>query len=409
MSARRTLLVVSGGGEAVAGIRRAQEMGLHVVVSDADPNAPGLALADDRLLVSTYDVAGTVAAARRFHKEVRSVDGVICIASDVALTVASVAQALELPGVPLELALLSNDKLALKRRLLRARIATPAFADAATPADLRSFLAEYGYPLVVKPVDSRGARGVVLLKDDGDDLGWAHRTALRESPSGRVIVERFLEGPQISTESLVIDGEVHTIGLADRNYEHLERFAPYVIENGGEMPTRLDADAQASVSELVRRAVTELGISSGVVKGDIVLCENVPHVIELAVRLSGGYLCTYEIPLSTGVDFVGQAIAIALGDKPNPEDLRPTRRLGVAQRWLFPPPGRVHRVSGIEQAAARTGVALCEMRVREGDLVRPISNHSARAGVVIATGVTRAQALQRALTAIDDIDIQVSC
>ena len=59
MSARRTLLVVSGGGEAVAGIRRAQEMGLHVVVSDADPNAPGLALADDRLLVELliYDRA----------------------------------------------------------------------------------------------------------------------------------------------------------------------------------------------------------------------------------------------------------------------------------------------------------------------------------------------------------------
>ena len=110
----RTLLVVSGGAEAVPGIRLAKRMGLHVVVSDGSAAAPGLAEADDSLIASTYDVAATIAAATEYSRTVRRLDGVMCIAADVPVTVASVAAALGLPGIPLEAARLAADKLAMK-------------------------------------------------------------------------------------------------------------------------------------------------------------------------------------------------------------------------------------------------------------------------------------------------------
>ena len=75
-------------------------MGLHVVVSDGSPDAPGLAIADDTLIASTYDVEATVAAATRYHETVRPIDGVICIASDVPLTVAAVARRARPAGRP---------------------------------------------------------------------------------------------------------------------------------------------------------------------------------------------------------------------------------------------------------------------------------------------------------------------
>ena len=78
----KTLLVISGGLEAVPGILKAKEMGLHVVVSDYNPEAPGFAYADDQIIASTYDVAETVAAAENYHKNVRPIDGVICVSSD---------------------------------------------------------------------------------------------------------------------------------------------------------------------------------------------------------------------------------------------------------------------------------------------------------------------------------------
>jgi biotin carboxylase len=403
----RTLLVVSGGSEALAGIARARAMGLHVLVSDGDPLAPGLAAADDRLLASTYDIEATVAAARHYNRS-RPIDGVICIASDVPLTVATVAAELGLPSVSVDAARLSGDKLAMKRRLAAHGVAIPDFACVPTAADLRAYVSLRGYPVVVKPVDSRGARGVLLLRDASVDLAWAHTTARRESPTGRVMVERFLAGPQLSTESLVVDGVAHTPGVADRNYEFLKRFAPYVIENGGALPSGIDRAARVAVCDVVQRAARALGVRHGVLKGDVVIHDGLPHVIEVAVRLSGGYLCTHEIPLSTGVDFVGQAIRIALGETPRAEDLRPTRNVGVAQRWLFPTPGRVTRVSGVEAVAARPEVALCEVRAHPGDLLPAVSSHRSRAGVVIATGATREQALVHARAGVADIAIETA-
>lgn len=405
MAGERTLLVVSGGVEALPGVVRARELGLHVVLSDGDPDAPGFAVADERLLASTYDVAATVAAARRYHRERRRIDGVICIASDVPLTVASVAAELGLPGVPLQTACLSADKLALKHRLVEHGVATADFAEILSCAQLRAHAARHGYPLVVKPADSRGARGVLLLREEPPELGWAYAAAQHESPTGRVIAESFLEGAQISTESLLVDGRAHTVGVVDRNYEHLERFAPYIIENGGELPSALAPETRRAVEALIQQTAAAIGLRDGVLKGDIVMCAGEPYVIEVAVRLSGGYQCTHEIPLSTGVDFVGLAIRIALGEKPSSADLRPTRSVGVAQRWMFPAPGRVTRVAGASEVSARPEVALCEVRVREGDLVPPVSSHRSRAGLVIATGATRRQAIEHASRAVADVQI----
>jgi biotin carboxylase len=398
----KTLLVVSAGTEAVAGIERARAMGLHVVASDGNPDAQGMAAADDILVASTYDVAATVEAARRYHEQVRPIDGVICIASDVPLTVASVADELGLPGIPVAAARLATDKLAMKECFASAGVPVPWFIAVESAEQLRALVAEHGCPLVLKPVDSRGARGVLLL-EAGVDLDWAYATSAAQSPTGRLLLERYLPGPQISTESIVIGGQAVTIGLADRNYRQLARFAPFMIEDGGELPTRLDDGERQQVLDVVQRAADAMGIRDGVVKGDIVLDQGQAHVIEIAPRLSGGYLCTYEIPLSTGVDFVGAAIRVALGERVDPADLRPRYARGVAQRWLFPVAGRVRAIGGTEEVAARPEVALLEVRVAVGDVVGQVDSHPARAGVVITTGKTREDAVEAAERAVGDV------
>ena len=110
----KTLLIISGGIEAVPGIQRAKEMGLYVVVSDGSPTAPGFEYADDYIIVSTYNVDETVQKSKLYHETVRQFDGVMCIASDVPLTVASVANELGLPGISIASAELAMDKMAMK-------------------------------------------------------------------------------------------------------------------------------------------------------------------------------------------------------------------------------------------------------------------------------------------------------
>jgi biotin carboxylase len=297
------------------------------------------------------------------------------------------------------------DKLAMKRKFLADGVPVPWFAPIDSAMELERVVLEEGFPLILKPVDSRGARGVLLLTPEVE-LQWAFELSLEHSPSGHLIVERYLEGPQLSTESLILDGAAHTIGVSDRNYGRMAEFAPFVVEDGGELPSRLPAQSLADAHGVVEAAARSLGVTNGVIKGDIVIHQDKAYVIEVAPRLSGGHFCTVEIPFSTGVDFVGNAIRIALGEKVTPEELVPRHHKHLCQRYLFPQPGRVSRISGADDVAARQELVHCEIRVAVGDTIGPIENHPGRAGVVMATGNSRDQAISHAQTAVRDIFIE---
>jgi biotin carboxylase len=406
MTSGRTLWIVSGGAEAVPGIQRARAMGLHVVVSDMNPAAPGFQVADDAIVANTYDADGTVAAAVEYHQHTRPIDGVMCMAADVPLTVASVAAALSLPGISIESARLASDKLAMKQAFQRAGIPIPWFQPIGSIDELRGAAAERGFPLVLKPIDGRGARGVLRLTER-TDLAWALAHARSQSRSGATMVEEYLAGPQISTEGLLVEGTGTTCGFIDRNYEHLETFAPYIVENGGEQPSALARPAQRQISTVAMNAGRAIGIRSGNVKGDMVWTDRGPYVIEIAARLSGGWMSTDQIPLGAGVDLIGCAIRLALGETVPVEDIRPRWHRGVAIRYFFPPPGRVASIDGAEAFAGVPWVHRLGFFVEPGEVVEPITDHTKRAGFVITTGATREEAVERAEAVVNAIRIRI--
>jgi biotin carboxylase len=389
----------------VPGIQRARALGLHVVVSDMNPAAPGFKDADDAVVANTYDADATAAAALDYHKTKRPIDGVMCMAADVPVTVATVAAALNLPGIPVASARLAADKLAMKQAFARAGIPIPWFQAVASLEELRQVAAERGLPLVLKPIDGRGARGVLRLTND-TDLAWAFAHARGQSRAGSVMVEEYLAGPQISTEGLLVGGVGTTCGFIDRNYEHLETFAPYIVENGGEQPSALALPAQRQISTVAMDAGRAMGITSGSVKGDMVWTSRGPYVIEIAARLSGGWMSTNQVPLGTGVDLIGCAIRLALGEKVPAEDLQPRWHRGVAIRYFFPRPGRVESIDGTEAFANVPWVHRFGFFVEPGEVVQPTTDHTKRAGFVITTGSTREEAVDRAHMVVEQVRIR---
>jgi biotin carboxylase len=402
----KTLLIVSGGIEAADAAIRAREMGFHVVVSDIDPDAPGFAHAHDRLIANVYGPQDTLAAARAYHRNKRKIDGVICVAADAPMTAALVAEELGLAGVSVETAMLASDKLAMKQRFQAAGVEIPWFAPIASPEELRAVIAERGNDLVIKPADSRGSRGVQRIARVAD-LDAAFALAKSHSPMGRVMVEQYLEGPQVSTESIVTGGRCFTPGFSDRNYEFLETHAPFFVENGGDLPSRLPQDIQAKVKDLVARAAAALGVTNGTVKGDIVVYKGVPHVIELAARLSGGFFCTREIPLNTGVDFIGCAIKVALGENIPASELEPKRQIPVIQRYAFPKAGRIASITGEQEARMLPGIAGIVVTAKPGDIILPAGDKRPSAAMVLATGPSHEAALASANAAISHLSFEV--
>ena len=131
-------------------------------------------------------------------------------------------------------------------------------------------------------------------------------------------------------------------------------------------------------------------------------------MIELAARLSGGFFCTREIPLNTGVDFVGAAIKVALREAVSPEDLESRTSTPVVQRYVFPKPGRVVRVSGAEEARRVTGVADLIVTAKPGDIIPPAGDKRPSAAMVLTTGATREAALTAANDALALLQVETA-
>jgi len=396
---------VGGGQEAVPGIKLAKSMGLRVLVSDVEHVAPGVFCADESLICSTYDVEKTLDQVLKYVDDNESINGVLSLGSDVPLTVATVASNLKLPGISIESATLASNKLLMKERFAAEKVSIPWFQKLKSSTELKNIVSQTSKEFVIKPVDSRGARGVLLV-DKYSDHDWAFEESLSYSPTNQVMIEEFLDGPQVSTESLMVDGKCFTVGFADRNYEFMRKYAPYIIENGGDLPSHLPKNVQNEIHNLIESAAQALGIRNGVVKGDVVYHNGRPYIIEIAARLSGGYFCTHQIPLNTGINFVEKAIRQTLGETISPSELRPIRNRGVAQRYFFAPTGRVEKIEIPAWITHDPDIAFFELNISEGEIVPQVSNHTARCGNVITTGIDRNSAIAKAESVIAAIDIK---
>ncbi|MBI9109625.1 ATP-grasp domain-containing protein [Maridesulfovibrio ferrireducens] len=405
---KKTLIIIGAGLETIPVIQKAVEMGLHVVATDLNPEAPGFKYAHETVIGCVYTPEKSVEALKLWAAKGKKPDGIMCAAVDAPHTVAAVADFFGIQAVSNETAALATDKLAMKNRFKETGIPIPWYKELFDADELRKNFTKRKESLVIKPVDSRGARGVLRLEYGSDtlpDLQWAFEHAQHESPAGRVMIESYLNGPQISTEGFVVNGKTYTPGFSDRNYEYIDRFSPHIIENGGQLPSFLSDETQQEVKELTGMAAIALGINNGVFKGDMVVHNGKPYVIEIAARLSGGYFCTHEIPWNTGVDFIGTAIRLAIGETPAPKDMIPVFQEGVAQRYLFPDQGKVVRIEGIEEALAIDGIRMVEIRTQAGSIIPPTTNHPARAGVVMGVAETREKAVENVNKAVNCIKI----
>ncbi|MBL4889578.1 MAG: ATP-grasp domain-containing protein [Candidatus Lindowbacteria bacterium] len=325
------LMIVGAGPMQLPAISIAREMGLQTLVTDYNPEAPGLAQADISEIMSTKDIEGSVRVARHYRHQLK---GVLTVGTDASLTVAAIAGALGLPGIHYDAAENATHKLKMRRALQKAGVPIPEFGSAWTIDEAREVADRIGYPVVVKPVDNMGSRGVVkVLGPSKVEDGFRH--AISASTSGEVLVEEFMEGPELSIDALVVDGEIICTGIADR----IIGLPPYFIELGHTIPSRMSDEDTTRAVAAMSAAVKALQITNGAAKGDIKMTPDGPKIGECAARLSGGWMSSHTYPYSAGYSMVRGAIEIALGREPQiPE---PLRRVSV-ERALIAAPERSH-------------------------------------------------------------------
>lgn len=181
-------------------IKKAKELGLYVIAVDMDCNAVGFPYADLPLVISTLDTENVLKAAEEHH-----IDGIMTIASDRPMnTVAVVAEKLGLTSVSVDTALKATNKFEMRKALQDFGVPVPRFARVSDIKAFREALATMTPPVILKPVDNSGSRGIFKLDryDDPDAVDAAYNYTKGFSQSGDIIVEEFMTGREVSVETL---------------------------------------------------------------------------------------------------------------------------------------------------------------------------------------------------------------
>ncbi len=394
-----TIMIIGAGEMQVPAIREAQKMGLTTVVLDYNPNAPGMGLADYPVEMSTRDFEGCVRVARDFQEG--DINGVITVGTDASLSQAAVAEALDLPGIKFDIAEKATNKVKMRRAFAEENIPQPDFRGIWDFEEAREAARDLGYPLVIKPADNMGGRGVKKIEDE-DDLLEAFQAAKKASPRGEIIIEEYLEGDEFSSDALFWDGELIHQVLADRIIER----EPYFIETGHILPSGAPEKTQKEILKVAEKAARALGISVGAAKGDIKMTPEGPRVLEMAARLSGGYMSGYTYPLATGRSIIRDALKIAVGQKPDCP-VNPTGRRVAVEKAILPANGEIRKITGHEKLMEMDGVEEIFIKSEVGEQVQKPKSNLDKPANVIVTGPDHQSALSRAEEAVKTINFEV--
>lgn len=250
------------------------------------------------------------------------IDGITTIATDIAVpTISYVAAALGLPANSMETAMKATDKGLMRQAFLDYGCAVPRFAVLDSTDTRRPDIA---FPVIVKPSDRSGSRGVARV-DKPDQLEAALKVALAESITGRAVVEEFIEGTEISIESISYDGNHYILAVTDK----VTTGAPHFVEVAHHQPGSLPfVIKQRCIAETLK-ALDALGIKNGAGHTEIkITADGQPYLIETGARMGGDFIGSHLVPLSTGYDFLKGVIEVALGKFTIP-DLPLQRHAGV--------------------------------------------------------------------------------
>jgi biotin carboxylase len=388
---RTSILVIAAGPLQVPAIEEAAVLGVRTVAVDANPLAPGMALADARHVVDILDAPAVERIAR-----MEKVAGVMTLCTDAPVrSVAAVGAALGLPALSPEAAANATDKRLMRKALTANGVPVPRFWEVESAEAALAAAEALAYPVALKAPCSSGSRGVYRVDTPGD-LARRFVQARGYQPHGSLLLEEWMDGPEVSVEGVCCREQVHVVQVTDK----LLFPGPFPVEAGHTQPSRLPAATVARIRAATEAGVRALGVSACAFHAELMVTRDGPKIVEIGARLGGDRIATHLTPLSTGVNLLRAAIMIALGQDP---DITPKRARGAAIRYFHAAGcGTVETVEGLDEIPSLPGLELLyaaserDGPLRPGFVIGEVRSSLDRYGHVVFSGDDAAQAAERA-------------
>ena len=365
---KKSVLIFGVGPLQKSIIDRAKLMGLYTIGIDPAADATCKDEVDAFEIVGGQDFDGTMAVAKKYQ-----IDAIVTAATDKPLVMmARVAKELNLPFYSVETAQWSTDKFQMKERFELGGVPHAQGRLISKVEEAEGLV----FPVIVKPRDNSGSRGVKLCRDK-NELQISIDEALENSKLDTVLVEEFIEGPEYSIESLHHDGKSEVVQFTEKKTTEF----PYNVELGHIQPANISEENKQKIREIISKIGKALNFENCPSHTELKINDRGIFVIETSPRLGGDYITSTLTPLSTGVNLEDELLKISLGEKINPTP-NAVQYSGV-RFFSFKEGSVIKHVPNEEFVKGWPHVVDFSFALKEGDKVNRITSSLNRYGQLI--------------------------
>lgn len=391
----KSILVLGAGIYQVPLIKKAKELGCHVIVCTIPGNYPGIELADEVYYENTTDKEACLRVAKQ-----NNVVAVCTAGTDVALpSLGYIVDQLGLKGPSEKAAMFSSNKLLMKEALIKNNVLTAQFIKVCSLDECKCAAEEIGFPVILKVVDSSGSRGIQIVKAM-ESIESAYNQVVPFTKNKYIIVEKYLDGEEFGAQAFVYGGKVYfTMPHSDEVY-HGDTGVPI----GHSVPLSNDLTPYYElIQEESIKAIKSLGIDNAAVNIDFILMDGKPYVLEVGARCGATGLAEL-VSLYYGIDYYRIIIQTALGELNVSEivDLKP-KSAATALLLTSEKSGTIISYNSVEDAH------LYEFSIdyNVGDHVNAFKTGPDRLGQVIVFGKSVTETLSLAHELVKRVDLQI--
>jgi len=375
----KRIMILGGGTCQLSALHKAKALGLETVVADMLQSAPGASLADFYTPASTFDPESCKKAAAELQ-----VNGIMTLGTDQpVLTAALTAKALGLPTlITTGQARALTNKREMKALFHQHKIPSVAYCLVDEQTDFSRLKSRFPGPVVLKPLDSQGQRGVYRLADVEQAASMLKKT-LSYSREKEALLEAFYPSDEITVSGWVKKGKLTLLTVTDRVL--MEDPVNIGICTSHRFPT-IHQELEEEIKDVSRRVAGAFELEEGPLYIQLLAGDQGVLVNEAAFRIGGAFE-DLIIPRITGFDILEAVMAHALGEEPRTAwkegyDCFQTDAQASVQ-LMFAHPGQIREITPLEELLAMENVVGAGYNFQPGHWIRPTEDATARFGYCV--------------------------
>ena len=368
------ILVVGAGSSQVQAIKQLNDLGFHSIAIDGDEKAQGLTISNESRVCDIKNSRELIKVAKEFQ-----VNAITSFCTDIPMiSISEACEQLQLPCLAFEQAQLSVNKYSQRSLLSKNEISTPQYEKFDSPKEALNALSKFLPPVVIKPVDSSGSRGVKFFDNFSKITSEYLQEVIDLSRSNSGIIESFIEGPELAVDGFVVDGDFKILSICEKTRTD----PPHLLDTELRFPSNLPPATIKLVEELTTKIVKITNIRNSPIHIEMINSNEGPILVEFGARGAGFNVYDLILPYISGVDTIKTQISLALGEKVDIGKI--SKKAAILSFISSSVDGTLQEIPDLQALLSIPHLVRCNFFFKQGDRVNVLRSGEDRLGYVLS-------------------------